>query len=277
MSNWNQISDGIDQEMVSVLDELPLWSAPFGLKLLETIKLRPNINVLDIGSGTGFPLLEIAQRIGTSSKVFGIDPWELVTERTKLKIEKYKVKNVEIIIGKSENLPFPDNYFELIVSNNGINNVDDIKQTLMECYRVSKVGCQFTLSLNLPGTMQEFYDVYEQTLSGLGKKNEIRRMKEHIDQKRKPLNQILELLSNTGFKIKTTDKDSFRMKFINGTAMLNHYSIRNFFSVPWKEILNPDDINKIFNQLEKKLNSLSEKQGELVLSIPFVIIDCVKN
>ena len=59
--------------------------------------------------------------------------------------------------------------------------------------------------------------------------------------------------------------------------MLNHYVIWQYFSIPWKEILNPDDINKIFGQLEKKLNTLSEKQGELILSIPFVIIDCEKN
>ena len=215
MSNWNQIIARIDPEMVSVMDELPLWSAPFGLKLLETIRLKPNIYVLDIGSGTGFPLLEIAQRIGISSKVFGIDPWELVTNRIKLKIEKYKIKNAEIIKGVGENLPFPDNYFELIVSNNGINNVDNIEQTLAECYRVSKAGCQFTISINLPGTMKEFYEVYEQILTEQKKIDELNRMKEHIDTKRKPLNQILKLLSNAGFNVKTTEEDLFRMKFLN--------------------------------------------------------------
>jgi len=64
-----------DFELVSVIDELPLWSAPFGLRLLDTIKLKPRINALDIGCGLGFPLIEVAQRLGTSSKVFGIDPF----------------------------------------------------------------------------------------------------------------------------------------------------------------------------------------------------------
>ena len=37
-----------DVELVSIIDELPLWSAPFGLKLLETIRIRLHINMLDI-------------------------------------------------------------------------------------------------------------------------------------------------------------------------------------------------------------------------------------
>ena len=58
-----------DSKIVSVIDELPLWSAPFGLKLLDKINYRKNITALDIGSGLGFPLLEVAMRLGNSCKV----------------------------------------------------------------------------------------------------------------------------------------------------------------------------------------------------------------
>ena len=36
----NQQVDTDDFELISVIDELPLWSAPFGLRLLETIELK---------------------------------------------------------------------------------------------------------------------------------------------------------------------------------------------------------------------------------------------
>ena len=78
-----------DKELVSIIDELPLWSAPFGLSLLNTIKLGNGFRVLDIGSGQGFPLIEIAQRLGESSMVFGIDLWKEANERASLKIKKY--------------------------------------------------------------------------------------------------------------------------------------------------------------------------------------------
>ena len=51
-----------DKEIISAIDELSLWAAPFGLKLLETIKLKKNITALDIGFGLGFPLLEVGDR-----------------------------------------------------------------------------------------------------------------------------------------------------------------------------------------------------------------------
>ncbi len=43
---------------------LAAWSAPFGLRLLDVVPLDPAATVLDVGCGTGFPLLELAHRLG---------------------------------------------------------------------------------------------------------------------------------------------------------------------------------------------------------------------
>ncbi len=63
----NEIYDLNDPALVSIIDELPLWSAPFGLKLLDKVMFHPNMNVLDLGCGLGFPLLELANRLGDNS------------------------------------------------------------------------------------------------------------------------------------------------------------------------------------------------------------------
>ncbi|HVQ30534.1 MAG TPA: SAM-dependent methyltransferase, partial [Vicinamibacteria bacterium] len=65
------MSEGED---LSARDELPLWSAPFGLALLEAVTLRPGLRVLDVGFGTGFPALELGERLGASARVVGVDP-----------------------------------------------------------------------------------------------------------------------------------------------------------------------------------------------------------
>lgn len=51
-------------------DELPLWSAPFGLMLLERVPIKPALTILDIGAGTGFLALELAQRLLVTCKSF---------------------------------------------------------------------------------------------------------------------------------------------------------------------------------------------------------------
>ena len=56
------------------MDELPLWSAPFGLKLLDILRFRKHVTVLDIGCGEGFPIIEIASRFRETSRRIGLDP-----------------------------------------------------------------------------------------------------------------------------------------------------------------------------------------------------------
>ena len=50
-------------EFGDLYDELPLWSAPFGLMLLENVRLRPGMTILDVGAGTGFMTIELAQAV----------------------------------------------------------------------------------------------------------------------------------------------------------------------------------------------------------------------
>ncbi len=237
MQNYlNQKIDINDPVLISVIDELPLWSAPFGLKLLDIVKLKPGMNVLDIGCGLGFPLIELAARLGNSCRLYGIDPWQRALERVRLKMKVYDIKNVEAVHGYAENMPFENDFFDLIVSNNGINNVNDMNQTLKECYRVCKLGAQMTITLNLEKTMIEFYDVFQETLAENNLHDEIKKMKEHIYSKRKPLVEIKSLLEDIGFSIKNIFHDSFRLRFVDGTTMLNHYLIRYWFMDGCKKV-----------------------------------------
>ncbi len=62
----------IDQktpELGDFYDELPLWSAPFGLMLLEHVGLKPGITILDVGAGTGCMTIELAQSSGSAAVV----------------------------------------------------------------------------------------------------------------------------------------------------------------------------------------------------------------
>ena len=97
--------DEKDPELISVIDDLPLWSAPFGLRLLEIIELRKHINVLDIGCGLGFPLIELSQRLGNTCNIYGIDPWAEAIERAKLKKKVYNIENVKLLMSLRKKCP----------------------------------------------------------------------------------------------------------------------------------------------------------------------------
>ena len=260
-------------DLVSVIDELPLWSAPFGLKLLEFIKLRKNITALDIGFGLGFPLTEIAQRLGNTSKIYGIDPWEQAVERTKLKIKKYNITNIELILGHAEDIPLESNSIDLIISNNGINNVDNLDKTLNECSRIAKKNAQLVFTGNLETTMFEFYQEYKNILTKKNLTESLKRLNEHIASKRMPLSALTEKIEKNGFKINHIDENQFYYRYVDGTTMLNHFLIRIAFLESWLNILNKEQQKPIFELLEKRLNQIADEQNGFKLTVPFVTID----
>jgi ubiquinone/menaquinone biosynthesis C-methylase UbiE len=261
------------KEYVNVSDECSIWSAPFGLKLLDFIDYKQNISAIDIGFGTGFPLTEIALRLGESSTVYGIDPWSDAIVRAKKKIEYYRITNIKIFEGVAESIPLKDNSVDLIVSNNGINNVNDINQVILECSRIIKSGGQFVQTMNLDKSMFEFYGQLEKVLSDLAMNKEIELMKQHIYEKRRPLDEMISMVQKYGFMIKNLEHDQFNYIFSNGTAMLNHYFIRLAFMDSWIKILPKNRLEQIFDTIEMRLNEQAKKLGGIKLTIPFVLIN----
>ena len=134
----NYLDDSIDfndKRVVDAYDELPLWSAPFGLMLLDRIPMKPELSVLDVGCGTGFPLLELAGRLGPSSRLVGIDTWSAALERARAKATSYGLENVRIVEGDAARMAFDDGSFDLVTSNLGINNFEDPDAVLRQCFQ----------------------------------------------------------------------------------------------------------------------------------------------
>ncbi len=266
-----------DTAMVSAYDELPLWSAPFGLKLLDVINYTANTKMLDIGCATGFPLIEISQRLGSTAQCFGIDPWEKAISRLKEKINTLQLKNITLYDCKSEEMPFENNYFNLIVSNNGLNNTQNEEKVLNECFRTAAVNAQLVISANLPGTFSLFYEVLTELLLENGYFSVIESLIEHIRHKRKSIKEQCALITKAGFTIKNVYEEKFTIKCINGTAFLNHSFIRRIFVNEWIQLLQPTQcVEKIVSEVENRLNKISQS-GSLQMEVPFVVIDSFKS
>jgi arsenite methyltransferase len=278
MSQYLGLSvDPNNPDLISAIDELPLWSAPFGLRLLEVITLNHNMKVLDIGCGTGFPLVELAQRLGTTSHIYGVDPWEKALERIALKLKTFNLANATVQSGVAEALPFSDGFFDLIVSNNGLNNVRDVGKSFAECGRVCKQGGEFVISFNLDETMKEFYSVLKETLIAENLPDSVLKMEEHIYEKRRPLEEIIQLLKENHFSVEQIIEDTFYLRYTDGTAMLNHSFISHWFLDSWEKLIPDESVHTIFRQVEQKLNEAARKNNETRLTIPFVVIKSKKQ
>jgi ubiquinone/menaquinone biosynthesis C-methylase UbiE len=264
-----------DAASLSAQDDFPLWSAPFGLMLLDHIRFRPNLKALDIGFGSGFPLLELAQRLGNSSTVYGIDPHKAAHERTQYKMNVLKIENVQLIEGDASSMSFPEDTLDLIVSNLGVNNFDNPQKIFIECFRVAKRGAQIVLTTNPKGHMDTFYLVFAETLKELHREDLMVDLTAHIEH-RLTAETICLHLEQSGFQIIGIYKESFRICFLDGTTFFRHALIRDGFLDDWKRLIPKQDQKEVFTALEENLNQASKSTGTLELTIPIACIEAEK-
>lgn len=94
--------------------------------------------VLDVGSGPGMLLREIAGAVGPQGLAAGIDIAESM-----MAIARHRCRdldNVEIAIGDATALPWPDAHFDRAVSTQVYEYVPDLGLAFAELYRVLKPG-----------------------------------------------------------------------------------------------------------------------------------------
>lgn len=274
-SYLTKVLDWQKSEVVSQYDELPLWSSPFGTLLLDHFPVGDYQNYLDIGCGTGFPLIDISQRLGKSCQAYGLDPWKEAVLRAQSKIETLGLTNIHLIGQDASAIPFPDNHFDLITSNLGINNFENPAAVLSECYRVLKPGAPLCITTNLTGTFREFFGIFAATLEESGLLSLLPKLEAHV-RHRGTVETHRALLEKAGFTIARQIESDYRMRFFNGSAFLNHSFIIVGFIDSWREMVDAKDREEFFDRFEKNLNGYSRMNGELMLTVPMLYLECRK-
>ncbi|MBL0177147.1 MAG: methyltransferase domain-containing protein [Ignavibacteria bacterium] len=257
-------------------DELPLWSAPFGLRLLDAAMQEHATRILDVGCGSGFPLVELAERFGRATVAIGVDPWRDALGWTMEKIRYTEAHGASVAGGVCERLPFRAASFDLIVSNNGLNNVADLAASLRECARVAVPGCRIHFTMNTDGSFREFYGMLGIVLRERGLRECVEAMERHIALKRPPVRQVCALFRDAGFTDVRMNEDEFAMRYASGTAFFAHHFIRLAFLPSWRALLPEAEADEILAEMEKRLNVASE-EGPLTMTIPFVLISAKRE
>jgi len=267
--------DYTTDQFVELYDELPLWSAPFGLLLLEHVPLQSARRIPDVGAGTGFLSVELAQRSMTCV-VVAVDPWSAALRRLKSKAERLGLANICAIESSIEDVDLEPESFDLVVSNLGINNFSEPLAAIRKCSQVLKKGGHFVLCTNTRGHMAEFYNAYCVVLQHLGLVQERMSLERHIDH-RVDETSLSMLLESGGFAVTNIYRDSFSMRFAGGTALFRHHLIRSAFLPSWAEICPPDQRVKVFTALEQRFNVLAQAQGDLSLSVPMLCVQAINR
>ena len=101
---------------------------------------------VDLGSGRGTDVLRMAESVGKTGFVYGIDISDGMLEKARRNAEKFAATNVSFIRSELENLELPDKTADLIISNCTLNHAADKQAVWNEIYRILKKGGRFVVS-----------------------------------------------------------------------------------------------------------------------------------
>lgn len=127
--------------------------------------IHPGETVVDIGSGSGFDALIAAGLVGAEGHVVGIDMTDEMLNRAREGAKTMGYDHLEFKQGYMENIPLPDNFADVVISNGVLNLTLDKVKTLKEWFRILKPGgrLQFgdiTLSRAVPESAMGNIDLW---------------------------------------------------------------------------------------------------------------------
>jgi ubiquinone/menaquinone biosynthesis C-methylase UbiE len=101
---------------------------------------------IDLGSGRGTDALRMAESIGETGFVYGIDISDGMLEKAKQNAAKFAMPNVRFVKSELEKLDLADNLANLVISNCSLNHASDKQAVWNEIYRILKPGGRFVIS-----------------------------------------------------------------------------------------------------------------------------------
>ncbi|MGG7034372.1 MAG: bifunctional demethylmenaquinone methyltransferase/2-methoxy-6-polyprenyl-1,4-benzoquinol methylase UbiE [Flavobacterium sp.] len=113
-------------------------------KVLKIVSKCNPETVLDIATGTGDLAILMTQT--KAKKVIGLDISAGMLEVGRKKIQDKNLSDIiEMVLGDSENIPYPDNSFDAITVAFGVRNFENLEKGLSEILRVLKPNGTFVI------------------------------------------------------------------------------------------------------------------------------------
>jgi len=134
--DWNRVAGGWEK-WDRFFDE---QMAFLNHRLVADARLRSGMQVLDLGSGTGYPALLGAQTVGPSGRMIGMDLAEEMLAVARRKATALGLEHVTFRTGDATSLPFEANSFDAVTSRFCLMFLPEIPKAAAEIARVLRPG-----------------------------------------------------------------------------------------------------------------------------------------
>jgi ubiquinone/menaquinone biosynthesis C-methylase UbiE len=82
---------------------------------LEALKLTPGLVVADVGAGSGYMTVKLAEKVGPTGKVYANDIQPQMLTMLRQRLQQQKISNVELVLGTYDDPRLPPDALDLIL------------------------------------------------------------------------------------------------------------------------------------------------------------------
>jgi ubiquinone/menaquinone biosynthesis C-methylase UbiE/uncharacterized protein YbaR (Trm112 family) len=113
-------------------------------KFVDALELKPSFRVLEVASGTGRDSEIIASRLGRDGQLCLTDISQEMLNRCQKRLAGATVPTAHCL-SNAPYLPYHDRYFDAVYSFGALGEFSDIKKSIAEMVRVSKIGAKIVI------------------------------------------------------------------------------------------------------------------------------------
>ncbi len=154
--------------------------------LIDHIKPEKHMITLDAATGSGFTAVAIARMV---KKVYAMDMVNEMLDETKKLAMSNNIGNLETVNGYAENIPFPDNTFDIVTCRRAAHHFSDKDKFISEAFRVLKPGG--VIGIDDMTVSTKYINTF----------NDLERLRDNSHMEAASLEQWNSIISNAGFEV----------------------------------------------------------------------------
>ena len=113
-----------------------LWLPP--AMVIDALEVQLGDSIADIGAGTGYFSLPLAQSAGSIGQVYAVDSQAEMLERLQHKLDTENISNIRAILAEADSTGLPDASCNLVFLANVWHEIADCDAVLMDAKRILK-------------------------------------------------------------------------------------------------------------------------------------------
>lgn len=99
------------------------WQQPE--RVIAALGIRPGDRVADLGAGSGYFTIRLADAVGSGGRVYAVDVDEAMNDYLRERLTRARIDNVEVILGRYEDPLLPDGGVDLVLVVDTYHHLDD--------------------------------------------------------------------------------------------------------------------------------------------------------